>query len=230
MDKPITPTVAPKPPIHLFDANHRFVLACMLAVATFLGLHHHAFAVQFIGAWDIFSLSIVTLAWTVMLTKDPYEVRREARFQDASATVIFVITVAAAAMSLFAVIILLGGAKNPSAPGFVAHIVLAISAIGLAWTLVHTLFGIHYARLYYIDAPKKKRDAIEGGLIFPNDKNPDYVDFAYFSFVIGMTCQVSDVQICSKTLRRMATVHGLISFAFNTAVLAMFVNIVASLI
>lgn len=105
-----------------------------------------------------------------------------------------------------------------------------VSAIALSWTLVHTLFSIHYARLYYIEAPLKERDAIEGGLVFPGDDSPDYLDFAYFSFVIGMTSQVSDVQISSKTMRRMATVHGLISFAFNTAILAMFVNIVASVI
>jgi len=230
MDKPNPPKMAPKPPIHLFDANHRFIAACLLAALTFLALRQHMFAVQFIGAWDTFASVIVFLAWAVILTKDPYEVRREARFQDASATIIFVVTLSAATVSLFAVIMLLGGTKHLSPTSFIAHITLAISAIALSWTLVHTLFSIHYARLYYIDAPKKKRDAIEGGLQFPSDKNPDYLDFAYFSFVIGMTCQVSDVNITSKKLRRMATVHGLISFAFNTSVLAMLVNIVASLI
>jgi len=230
MDKLNDPLTAKKPVVHLFDANRRFVAACMLAVLAFIGLHQHVFAIRLIGAWDVFAFVIVSLAWTVILTKDPYEVRREARFQDASATIIFVITLSAAAVSLFAVIMLLGGTKNLASTSFVTHIVLSISAIALSWTLVHTLFSIHYARLYYIDAPKKKRDAIEGGLVFPGDKNPDYLDFAYFSFVIGMTSQVSDVQISSKKLRRMATMHGLLSFAFNTAVLAMFVNIVASLI
>jgi uncharacterized membrane protein len=219
-----------KPAIHLFDANHRFILACVVGGLTFLALHHHGYAVRFIGAWVVFALSVVSLAWAVILTKDPYEVRRDARFQDASATVIFVITLSAAAASLFAVIMLLGATKNLPPTSFISHIVLSISAIALSWTLVHTLFSIHYARLYYIEAPKKKRDAIEGGLVFPGDKNPDYLDFAYFSFVIGMTSQVSDVQISSKKLRRMATLHGLLSFAFNTAILAMFVNIVASLI
>jgi len=230
MDKPIGSRTAQKPVVHLFDANHRFVAACMLAIAAFFTLRQYSFSVQFIGAWDVFATVIVSLAWVVILTKDPYEVRREARFQDASATIIFVVTLAAALVSLFAVIMLLGGTKHLSSTAFIAHIVLAISAIGLSWTLVHTLFSIHYARMYYIDAPKKKRDAIEGGLEFPGDKNPDYLDFAYFSFVIGMTCQVSDVNITSKQLRRMAIAHGLISFAFNTSVLAMLVNIVASLI
>jgi len=219
-----------KPFIHLFDANHRFVFACFIAILVFLGLYHHNYATRFVAAWDVFAFVVLTLAWRVILTQDPYEVRREAKFQDASAPFIFVITLGAAAVSLFAVIILLGLSKNLSPLESALHIVLSLSTIALSWLLVHTIFSIHYARLYYIDAPKKKRDAIEGGLVFPGDENPDYIDFAYFSFVIGMTSQVSDVQISSKILRRMATVHGVISFAFNTAVLAMFVNIVASLI
>jgi uncharacterized membrane protein len=183
-----------------------------------------------VGAWDIFALVVVTLAWRIILTQDPYEVRREVKFQDTSASFIFVITICAAAMSLLAVIILLGASKHLSNFSFGAHIALSVSAIALSWSLVHTIFSLHYARLYYIDAPKKDRDAIKGGLIFPGKEDPDYIDFAYFSFVIGMTSQVSDVQISSKVMRRMATLHGVISFAFNTAVLAMFVNIVASLI
>jgi uncharacterized membrane protein len=220
----------PKSSLHLFDANHRFVFACILAVMVFIGFHKYGYAMQFVAAWDMFALTVLTLAWRVILTQDPYEVRREARFQDASAPFIFIITISAAAMSLFAVIILLGTVKNLPSTEFAEHMFLSLSAIASSWLLVHTIFSIHYARLYYIDAPKKKRDAIEGGLVFPGDENPDYIDFAYFSFVIGMTSQVSDVQISSKILRRMATVHGIISFAFNTAILAMFVNIVASLI
>jgi uncharacterized membrane protein len=221
---------APKSAIHVFDANHRFIIACALFILAFLGLHEYAFSTQLVGAWSVFAIAIIGFAWVVILTKDPYEVRRDAKFQDTTVPLIFVITVSAAAMSLLAVVILLGASKHLSNFRFASHIVLSISAIALSWLLVHTLFSIHYARLYYIDAPKKKRESIEGGLLFPGDKMPDYLDFAYFSFVIGMTSQVSDVQISSKVMRRMATVHGLISFAFNTAILAMFVNIVASLI
>ena len=221
----------PKPTRHLLDANHRFAFACALAVLIFIAFHHYSYAVQVrIGVGHVCPLRPGVLAWRMILREDPYEVRREAKFQDASAPFIFVITLMAAAMSLFAVILVLGTGKNLPPIEFTAHIILSLSAIAFSWLLVHTIFSIHYARLYYIDAPKKKRDAIEGGLEFPGDEKPDYIDFAYFSFVIGMTSQVSDVQISSKIMRRMATVHGIISFAFNTAILAMFVNIVASLI
>ena len=105
-----------------------------------------------------------------------------------------------------------------------------MAAIALSWMLVHTLFALRYAHFYYHDAHKVEREHVSGGLMFPGKGSPDYLDFAYFSFVIGMTCQVSDVQISSRKMRHLAMVHGLISFAFNTAILAMFVNIVASLI
>jgi uncharacterized membrane protein len=170
------------------------------------------------------------VTWIGMSTRDPYEVRRTARLQDASRTFLFVVVVTAATASLFAVFILLGSVKNLPPGSFAAHVALSVGAIGLSWTLVHTLFCIRYAHFYYLEAHTVDRKNIEGGLIFPSDDQPDYSDFAYFSFVIGMTCQVSDVQIAAKEMRRLALVHGLISFAFNTAILAMFVNIVAGLI
>ena len=111
-----------------------------------------------------------------------------------------------------------------------SHIVLSVAAVVLSWTLVHIVFALRYAHVYYHDAHKVKRDDIKGGLIFPDGNSPDYLDFTYFSFVIGMTCQVSDVQIAAKGMRWLALVHGVISFVFNTAIIAVFVNIVAGLL
>jgi uncharacterized membrane protein len=213
------------------DAHHRFFASCVLAALAFLGLHGHSMAVQVVAAWDVFAFATVALALVVMVAKDPYEVRRNARLQDASQTFLFVVVISGATASLFAVFILLGAAKNLTlAHGLPSHVALAVGAVVQSWALVHTLFALRYAHLYYVDAHKVKRDDVQGGLIFPEDKAPDYFDFLYFSFIIGMTCQVSDVQISHKRLRRLATVHGLIAFAFNTAILALFVNIVAGLI
>jgi len=215
----------------LIDAHHRFIVACLLAVLAFAGLHGHAgFTTRLVGAWDVFAFATVVLAWFLLSTEDPYEVRRNARLQDASRTFLFTAVVSAATVSLFAVFILLGSSKNLSPGSFAAHVALSVAAVVLSWMLVHTLFCLRYAHVYYFDAHKLDRDEIEGGLIFPGDDHPDYLDFAYFSLVIGMTCQVSDVQISSKRMRRLATVQGLIAFAFNTAILAMFVNIVAGLV
>jgi uncharacterized membrane protein len=213
------------------DAHHRFMVSCGLGALAFALLYRHvAIPTEFVVSWIVFATSVVTLAWIVMATKDPYEVHRYARLQDSSQTFLFTVVVSAATASLFAVFLLLGSSKNLPPTSFVVHITLAVTAIGLSWMLVQTLFSLRYAHLYYIDAHKLDRAKIAGGLIFPEDANPDYFDFAYFSFVIGMTCQVSDVQISSKRMRRLAAIHGLISFAFNTAILAMFVNIIAGLI
>jgi len=193
-----------------------------------LGMHGHvAWTTEFVAAWDTFALTTLVLAWVAMTTKDPYEVRRKARLQDGSQTFLFMVVVSAAAACFLAVLLMLGPARSMSPERLVVPFSLAIAAVVLSWLLVHTLFTLRYAHLFYIEARKKHRDDIEGGLVFPGKGNPDYLDFAYFSFVIGMTCQVSDVQISSKGLRRLALVHGLISFAFNTAILAMMVNIVA---
>jgi uncharacterized membrane protein len=103
---------------------------------------------------------------------------------------------------------------------------LATVTIALSWAAVHTTFALHYAHDYY-------RGDQPGGLQFPSGdqhENADYWDFVYFAFVIGMTAQVSDVGITDKTIRRTATAHGIISFVFNTALLALMVNIAASAI
>jgi uncharacterized membrane protein len=109
-------------------------------------------------------------------------------------------------------------------------VALSAAAILLSWMLVHTLFTLRYAHHYYADAHTKAEGQTVGGLLFPGDENPDFLDFAYFSFIIGMTCQVSDVQISSRAIRRLALVHGFITFGFNTAIVAMLVNIVAGLL
>jgi uncharacterized membrane protein len=177
-----------------------------------------------------FALTTVLLAWVVILTKDPYEVRRDAKLQDASATFLFVLVITASTASLLAVGLLLGSAKNLSPPELAGHIALSISAVIISWVLVHTIFTLRYAHFYYWEARKVERRAIAGGLLFPGKESPAYSDFAYFSFVVGMTCQVSDVQVATANMRRLVLVHGLISFAFNTAILAMFVNIIAGLV
>jgi uncharacterized membrane protein len=231
MSDPLQAVAHPDRVIRQLDAHHRFFVALGAAILTLLALHGRgAFTTQLVAAWDVYAFVTLVLAWFVMTAKDPYEVRRNVRLQDASRTFLFVVVVWAATVSLFAVIVLLGASKNLPPFSFAIHAGLSVGAIVLSWTLVHTLFALRYAHVYYNDALKVGRDKIKGGLIFPDDANPDYLDFAYFSFVIGMTCQVSDVQISSKTMRRLATVHGVISFAFNTAILAMFVNIVAGLI
>lgn len=216
---------------YMLDAHHRFITACIVAVVIFFGIYGRlTIPTQLVLTWDAFALTMLALAWTVICTKDPYEARRNARLQDASSTFLFVLVISAATASLFAVGLLLAIAKKLSHTELAAYIVLALTAVFFSWMLVHTIFTLRYAHIYFHDARKVERENIAGDIIFPGKHSPDYLDFAYFSFVIGMTCQVSDVEIAAPKVRRLALVHGLISFAFNTAILAIFVNIIAGLV
>jgi uncharacterized membrane protein len=117
--------------------------------------------------------------------------------------------------------------RNPDKQQIVA-VPVSILGIILSWIMVHTTLVFHYAHEYYDNDPEGKKTE-KAGLIFPGDKQPDYFDFAYFSFVIGMTFQVSDVQITSKKLRKLALLHALIAFGLNTFVVALTINLIAGL-
>ena len=137
---------------------------------------------------------------------------------DEGALVILILTVGAAVASIGAIVLELARARDGASAG------LAAVTVTLSWAFIHTVFAFHYAHAYY------GGDNSEGCLDFPGAAKPLYWDFLYFSFVIGMTAQVSDVGITDRTIRRTATAHGVISFVFNTALVALMVNIAASAI
>jgi uncharacterized membrane protein len=114
--------------------------------------------------------------------------------------------------------------------GVASHVCLALGTVALSWALLHTVYSLHYAHVYYGDIDPGKQFRAEKGLEFPGKDEPDYLDFAYFSFVVGMTCQVSDVQVTSKRMRRLTLLHGIISFAFNTVILALLINTLSGLL
>jgi uncharacterized membrane protein len=132
---------------------------------------------------------------------------------------------------LFAVGFLFFGRKDMAqSPHFFSHLLMGLIAVISSWMLVHTVFGLRYAHTYYgdPDGPAGPQPHA-GGLEFPGDRDPDYMDFAYFSFVIGMTFQVSDVQITSRDFRKLVLLHGMLSFGFNTVILALTINTVSNL-
>ena len=103
------------------------------------------------------------------------------------------------------------------------------SRVVVSWLLIHRVFTLRYAHVFYRSKQELDVDGSGGGLIFPGKGNPNYRDFAYFSFIIGMTCQVSDVSVTSHSMRLLALLHGLLSFAFNTVILALSINIISGL-
>ncbi len=150
----------------------------------------------------------------MMMRADEARIRKRAAEQDEGAFVILVLTIIATLASLVAIVLELGSTKPTPHASDLGPALLAMVTIVLSWSFVHTIFALHYAHEYY----GERRDGMIGGLIFPDDKHPVYSDFLYFSLVIGMTSQVSDVAITSKVIRRMATVHGVVAFFFNLTV------------
>lgn len=186
--------------------------------------------VQFMSVWVCFSLVNLILYGIIMFTAHPQEITRIAKKQDFSRILIFFVILLASFVSLVAIVLLLRELPNPGQGGYYYHITLSIASVSCSWFLIHTIFAFRYAHLYYTC---KEEEAINkecrGGLEFPNDKTPDYLDFAYFSFGIGMTFQVSDVQVTSGIIRRLTLLHALISFIFNTTFVALIINIIAGL-
>ncbi len=211
------------------DSHHRLIVALVIGVMTFLATQSRfALPPRVILSWDAACVTVLLLAWVRIVTADPARSRVTAKLQDSSRTVIFGSVIVAACASLFALAFLLGAAKDMSKGRLTEHVALALVTVVCSWCLVHTVFTLRYAHLFYSagEEPSDRRE----GLDFPDEKNPDYTDFAYFSFIVGMTCQVSDVQITSREIRRLALLHGLISFVFNTVVLALSINIISGLL
>ena len=158
----------------------------------------------------------------------PERLRRRAREIDPRTWVLTILVVAAATASLFALGFTLQKPPSESTLAMAQRLLLAGLTVIASWTLAHTAFALHYAHHFYGDGPAPGAEDDRGGLAFPGNELPDYWDFLYFSFVIGMTCQVSDVQVTSRPMRRLTLLHGVLAFFFNTVVLALAVNLLAS--
>ena len=197
-----------------------FSAALLGAVIGFVLPHEWRVATRLLVAWDVGVAVYLVLAGTAMADCDIAHIRRRAAVLDEDRTVFLILTAAAALASLGAIVAELGDKETAHAP---ANLLLAVATIALSWAFTHTIFALHYAHEFYIEHRYQ-----DGGLAFPGKEQPDYWDFVYFSLVIGMTSQVSDVAVTAKGLRRLVAVHGVISFFFNATLLALTVNIAAS--
>ncbi len=186
--------------------------------------------VSLIVAWDAFALCSLVLAWAGMLFTNARTCVQEAQLQDSSRIAMGCCVVLAAVASLVGAGLLLGSAKGLSGVEAGWHVALATLTVVSSWLLVHTVLALHYTHLCYNLAEKSRAKPRCLGVVFPDEPEPDFLDFAYFSFVIGMTCQVSDVQVTSRRVRRVALLHGLLSFGFNTVIVAMSLNLASSLL
>ncbi len=213
------------------DARHRFTIAFAVAAAASVAFYGHIrFSSSVIVVWNIFAFVLLVLVWITILVTPQHRLRERAREQDLGRKAIFIFVVMAACAALFAVGFLIRVHKDDMRSHFTIHLLLALTSVVLSWSLVQTLFGLRYAHAFYGDSDEAGEDRHAGGLLFPGDRPPDYFDFAYFAFVVGMTCQVSDVQITSRKMRRLTLSHSVLAFGFNTLILALLINTVSSLL
>lgn len=208
------------------DVHHRQLAALLVAALYCAALWGRSLWItHVIATWDVYAAVVLVISWVAILKSSPRKVSQTARLQDSGQTLIFSVVVAAAFVSLLAIIYLLFWHKNMS-PGKVGlHIGLSVVAVVESWVMIHTIYALRYAHLYY----RGDKDGSSGGLDFPGGREPNYLDFVYFSFVIGMTFQVSDVQVTTTRLRYLVLLQSLISFVFNTAILALSINIIAGI-
>lgn len=213
--------------LRLIRARPRLAIATLAGCATFAVLPpHYASTTRALVTWDIGAGLYLTLAWIMFGRATVEHMRWRARAQDDGAALVLLVTVAGAIASLAAITLELSGFKAypPLRQGL--HIGLVALTFATSWLLVHTSFALHYAHAYYVSIGREHTPPLE----FPRQEAPMYMDFLYFSMIIGMTSQTADVAITTTRMRRLAMAHGVIAFVFNTALLALTINIAGNLL
>ena len=209
-------------------ARPRLALSALVGVIVTLflpsALASHAITRLIVG-WNAGACLYIVLASIMMSRSTREKMQRRACAQDDGATVILVIVIFAAIASLSAIVAELAVVKDLKGTLRYAHIALAAVTIVSSWVFTHIMFALHYAHDFYVAVSEKQ----VGGLIFPEEDNPEYGDFVYFAFIIGTSGQTADVSFSSKPMRRIGLVHCVLAFMFNTTVLALTINIAASL-
>lgn len=215
-------------PLRVVRGHSRIFTSVAIGLMAFLLLPHRwTVLTRSVVAWDIGCVLLLVLYVAMASLERSSTMAQDAAAQQEGEWSIFFLVVGVTFAS-FAVI--LGEfTASKSAPPHERDLLIGLVALTLlvSWLVTHLLFGLRYAHEFYSSAKSGEPD---GGLDFPGEKDPDYWDFFYFALVLGMTFQVSDVQISSRKLRRLATLHGLLGFLYNTVILALSVNIGAGLL
>jgi len=207
--------------VRIVRARPRLFLCAALALVIIMLLPGDwRWSTRFLVGWDIGAAVYLAFSFAAMADCDTAHIRRRSALMDEGRIAILVFTASAALATLAAIIIELGDKTATHNPW---HLALAGVTLALSWASTHTIFALHYAHEFYAE-----NRYVDGGLAFPGKDKPDYWDFMYFSLVVGMTSQVSDVAVTAKAIRRTVMAHGVVSFFFNATLVALMVNIAAS--
>jgi uncharacterized membrane protein len=205
--------------------RRRLLLATLAGLILFVVLPGRmTLPTRFIVAWDL-TTALYICATLVMMAQSTVETCHDrAALYDEGDWIILVVVVASASASFVAIFAELA-ALTAQRQSLALGLFITAATVALSWTFTHVIFTLHYANVYY-----KPDDDGPGGLEFPGKRQPDYRDFLYYSFVIGCAAQTGDVATTSRAMRHLTLVHGVVAFAFNTAILALTINVGASLL
>jgi uncharacterized membrane protein len=224
------PAVTPPAPHAAFLPWLRVGGASILGGAVFASIPPtYGAALRALWGWDAGVFGLIAAIMFMVIRSTTEHMRLRAATQDPGRLVILTVIVAGSLVSVLGLVAVQKTLKGAGGDVSILPLATIVGTIVLSWFLLHIVFSLHYAHGYYGPAvDEDDADGLVGGLDFPSETKPDYWDFMYFSFVVGMTCQVSDVEISGRMLRRLALFHGVIAFFFNTIILALTINILAS--
>ncbi len=213
-------------------AQIRFLIAFAVGVTVALLAPIEESIPRILLGWNVGGLLYLVLVAIKMWHAEIEGIKREAGIERESRTAVLFVVILGAFFTLLALVAQLSALRGEQGMDRAISAVLSFSTILLSWALMHTMFALYYAHEFHSESHDGERGARGhgGGLKFPNDSTPDYLDFLYFSFVVGTTAQTSDVVVCSRAMRRVVMIHGILSFIFNTAVIALMVNLAAQLV
>jgi uncharacterized membrane protein len=208
-------------------AHIRFIIAVIVGLVAWQFLPLNNNITRILAAWNVAGWLYVVLIVTMMLRCEVAGIKRQASLEEESRTVLLILTIFASVAMVLAIVAQLS-ALNDDPSDRTLKFALSFSTIAVSWFLVHLVFALYYAHEFHSES-RRASNGSGGGLKFAGERIPDYLDFVYFSFVVGTTAQTSDVEVCSRKMRRVVTLHGLLSFFFNTTVIALVVNLTSQL-
>jgi len=203
-----------------------FIIAFAAGFAVFLLLTSREISAKnVLVGWNVTAIVFICISWRKMLRATVSDIRRRSEDLDFSDTFVLFLSIAAAIASVAGIGLELHSVKDAPADVAFGRAIAAVVTILISWVFLHTLFTIHYAHRFY-GGPDKGE-----GLMFPDKiEEPTYWDFLYFSFTIGVAAQTADVAVSSRIMRKIALLHAILSFLFNTTILALAINVGASLL
>lgn len=212
---------------HQIGATQRLLIVTLIGIGSYFLLPANLSPiVRLAASWVLAGGLYLYLTFTMMYFSTQENILKLAKKEDASAAMILLIIVLASAASLVTIVIILSGIKTLPSNLAIRQVGLVLATYVISWFYVHTAFALHYAHAYYQEFEKNK----DAPLLFASKLRPTYVDFLYFSIVIGMTCQTADVNIASSRIRFLVMIQGLTAFVFNTSLLALAINLISGVV